>query len=133
MRFGRIRCYEGGGCAAEVVQTHGLAELGPDVGADNVVDAAAGKGAALAGCPKPVMLPATEKARADFLKVAKQVGEEFLGNPETLGTLGLGVLWKEQNVHAAASNSRCRLTVRAAMLRRRISQTLMRAISSPLR
>jgi len=41
------------------------------------------------------MLPATEEARADLVEVAKQIGEEFLGHPETLGTLGLGVLWKE--------------------------------------
>jgi hypothetical protein len=39
-QFGRIRCYEGGGCASEVMQTHGFAELGSDAGADNVVNAA---------------------------------------------------------------------------------------------
>src|SRR5690242_2824136 len=46
------------------------------------------------------MLAPTEEARADFLEVAKQVGEEFLWNPKTLGTLRLGVLWKKKNVHA---------------------------------
>jgi hypothetical protein len=39
-QFGRIRCYEGGGSTPEVMQTHGFAELGNDVGADNIVDAA---------------------------------------------------------------------------------------------
>ena len=38
--FGRVGCYEGCGCAPEVMQTHGFAELGSDVGADNVVYAA---------------------------------------------------------------------------------------------
>ena len=94
-QFGRIGCNEGGGCASEVVQTHGFAELGPGVGADNVEDAATAKWTPLAGCPKPVMLPATEEARADLVEVAKQIGEEFLGNTKTLGTLSLGVLWEE--------------------------------------
>jgi hypothetical protein len=39
-QFGRIGCCEGGGCAPEVMQTHGFAELGNDVGAHSVVDAA---------------------------------------------------------------------------------------------
>ena len=38
--FGRVRCRKGGGCAPEVMQTHGFAEFGSDVRADNVVDPA---------------------------------------------------------------------------------------------
>jgi hypothetical protein len=38
--LGCIGGYEGGGRSAEVMQTHGFAELGSDVGADKVVDAA---------------------------------------------------------------------------------------------
>lgn len=38
--FGCIRSYEGRGCPAEIMQTHGFAELRSDAGPDNVVDAA---------------------------------------------------------------------------------------------
>jgi hypothetical protein len=39
-QLGCIGCCEGGGCAPEVMQTHGFAELGSDMRAGNVVDAA---------------------------------------------------------------------------------------------
>jgi hypothetical protein len=39
-QLGRIGCCEGGGRAAEVMETHGFAELGSDVGPDGVVYAA---------------------------------------------------------------------------------------------
>ena len=97
--FGRIHGEERRGCAAEVMQTHGFAELGDDARADDVVDAACGEGASLVGGPEPVMLVATEQARADLLQIAQEIGEELLGHPEALGTLRLGVLRIEKNVH----------------------------------
>ena len=85
--------------ATEVMKTHGFSELLGDSRADNVVDAACAQRAPLVGCPKPVMLAATEQAGADLLQIAQEIGKELLRHPEALRALGLGVIRIEENVH----------------------------------
>ena len=46
------------------------------------------------------MMASTEEARADVLQVAKQVGQELFRDAKAFLALGLGILRKEQDVHA---------------------------------
>ena len=132
---GRVHGEVGGSCSTEVVETHGLSELLESSRADNVVDASGAERASPIRRPKPVMLlAATEQPGADLFQIAQEIGEELiLRYPEAFGTLRLGVLRIEKHVRPTASNSTCLLRVRAAMLRRRISQRVSRAMIRPSR
>ncbi len=97
-----IRGDEGGGCAAEVMQTHGFPELICCMGADNVVNPTRGERTALKGRPKAVMLGTPHNAWADILQIVLEVGEKLIGHPVALSLLGLGVLGIEEKVHAGS-------------------------------
>ena len=92
---GRVGGYEGRRRPAEVMQTHGFAELGEDAGAHNRINLARGERASFVRCPEPVMKASTEKARPDLLEVAKQVGQELFRDAEAFCPLGFGVLRKQ--------------------------------------
>src|SRR5665648_413668 len=98
----RLHGDEGCCCAAEVVQTHGLPELGVGAGADNVVNTPRGERTALKRRPKAVMIVGADQLGTDLLQIALEIGEKQIGDPEALGPLGLGVFRKEQDSEAVS-------------------------------